>query len=348
MIGAWEGLGLPWVGTSLSSGRNIRDPSGRIRPALMAREVLTSVVDGRVLAHLAADLRVDLIHSHCVWVHPAAAIAGRLSRRPVVVHLHDEAIPGVAQKIRGANVWLATWTIAVSDAVGVALPSWARHRMTVIRHGVDPDVFHPGPRDPVLRAELAAHPDEPVVLVVSRLDPTKGVDEVISAVGLLPPDLGATQLAIVGSERADPLYAASVRTAGHRLLGPRVRFLGQRDDVPSLLRASDVLVVGSNHEGLGLVILEAQASGTPVVAHAVGGVPELIKDDETGLLAGAPDAAHLSSRLAGLLRDPQLRSRIASVARSRALEMHTIDREADEEAALLAGLVGRPVRERQR
>ena len=108
------------------------------------------------------------------------------------------------------------------------------------------------------------------------------------------------------------------------LAGPRVRLLGERHDVPELLRAFDVFVLCSRNEGISNTILEAMASGLPVIASNVGGTPELVEHERTGSLFPAGDAEALASLLAKYRADSGLREAQARNGRRRALEQFSI------------------------
>ena len=173
----------------------------------------------------------------------------------------------------------------------------------------------PAPCDPAaraaLRASLQAHGQRPVAICVGRLIDGKGVDQILRAMAdpTLPPD---ALLWVVGD---GPLRAGLESLRGTLGLDDRVLFLGERDDVPDLMRAADLLVSASRGEGLSNVILEAMAAGLPVVATAVGGTPEVIEDGVSGRLVDPAASGELVHAIAGVLRDPALRSRLAAAAR---------------------------------
>jgi glycosyltransferase involved in cell wall biosynthesis len=220
------------------------------------------------------------------------------------------------------------------------LPEPARNRVTIIPNGVDPVALAPGPADPDVRRELAADPTAPVVLSLSRLVPHKGVDHLVRAVAALPGEQARTQLAIVGATNLDPRFMAHLRALAAELLGPRVRFLGPRKDIAALLRAADVFALASSREGLPLVLLEAQACGTPVVAYpAAGTTLEVVRDGETGLLARQDDVAHLAACIGRVLTDAGLRAHLARAARAQVVSAFTLERQADRQARLLDELV---------
>jgi glycosyltransferase involved in cell wall biosynthesis len=126
-------------------------------------------------------------------------------------------------------------------------------------------------------------------------------------------------LAVVGDVAVGPASAgAAVREEAERLLGDRVRFVGRRDDIPEVQRALDVLVNASVAEPFGRSVLEALASGTPVVATDSGGIPEFVEDGETGVLVPPGDDAALAAALDRVLGDAGLRERLAEGGRAAA------------------------------
>jgi glycosyltransferase involved in cell wall biosynthesis len=122
---------------------------------------------------------------------------------------------------------------------------------------------------------------------------------------------------IVGDGPERPALEAEIRAAG---LLQRVELAGERRDVPQLLEDADVFVLSSRSEGAPLSILEAMAAGLPVVASAVGGVPEIVDDGTTGLLVPPGDAGALAAALERLLADPALRSRLGGAGWERVRE----------------------------
>lgn len=306
----WQAAGLPHQELDLPEHHGVRGGDGR-RPSgpALARELTAVARSSAVIARRAR--RFDLVQSHSLWAHLETAAAGRLARRPVVLDLHDIVSPGTGRRVLGLAARLATLTVANSAATAATLPT--AHASTVIVHpGVDLDRFQPGPADPVLRAELTSDAGAPLVAIIGRVDPNKGVEVVVEALArttATPPP----HLVVIGREQiGDRAHLESLRSRARELLGTRVRFLGPRDDVPAVLRSVDVLVNASRHEPFGRTVLEAQASGTPVVGTDAGGIPEFVADGETGLLVPPFEADALATALARLLGDDALRSRLVT------------------------------------
>jgi glycosyltransferase involved in cell wall biosynthesis len=338
---AWREEGRPHVHFDVPPDRRVRrrGDRGPLSPLLLARELTRTAVNARRIARLASALRIDCIHANAHWSHLEVALGGRLAGLPVVLHLHELTLPGIAGRLRAAAVQIADASVAVSHAVAGCLPEGARSRVSVIHNGVDPIALSPGPADPGLRQELAADPAAPLVLAMCRLAPGKGVDHIIRAVAALSGDLRRTQLAIVGASNLDRGLASQLRALADRLLGARVRFFGPRNDIVTLLRTADVLVQASSREALGLSALEAQACGTPVVAYPAVGTSEIVRDGETGLLARQDDVTHLSACIGRVLTHADLRARLVPEARAQVVAGFTLERQADRQALLLDELV---------
>jgi glycosyltransferase involved in cell wall biosynthesis len=204
-----------------------------------------------------------------------------------------------------------------------------------------------GGADPVRYAPDAAV-SRSGVLFVGRMTPHKGIDRLIQA---LPP---GARLDLVGSTGHDPRlperdYPLLLRRLA---VGRDVRFLGSVSDadLPALYRSAAVLVLPSvehtiygRHirvsELLGLAVLEAMASGTPVVASRVGGVAEIVEDGVTGFLVGPGDTAGLRDRLAQLLGDPALAIRLGQAARQAVLDRFTWQKVAERCLEVYEGLM---------
>jgi D-inositol-3-phosphate glycosyltransferase len=219
-------------------------------------------------------------------------------------------------------------------------------------NGYDADLFRPAPPDPMLRARYA--PDgAPLLLYVGRLVTFKGLDHLLDALALLngvPPEqvLGQDQetrrsgdtehLPPVLPISASPYlilagegpHRASLEARAARLgIADRVRFLGPvpHTDLPALHAVSDLFVMPStDHETFCLAACEAMSCARPVVASNVGGLAEVVRDGETGLLAPPADPAALAERIATLLADAGLRERMGAAGRAWTLEMFTWDK----------------------
>lgn len=336
---SWRALGLAHGPLTTPAERAGRTAAGRPAPRLLFKEAVRTLIGALRIARLARRVGADVIAPNSHWSHLEASLAGRLVRVPVVLHLHEESQPDALGSLRALSIRLATRAVAVSGAVAASVPQADPARIRVVRNGVDLDELRPAPARAGLRSELAADPAAPVVLVACRLDVAKGVDDVLRAVAELPAPWSHVQVAVAGESVLDPDHGQVLRTLGEQLLGQRVRFLGRREDIPDLMRASDVYVLASSLEGLPLGVLEAQAVGCPVVAYPTAGVPEAVEDGRTGLLVSSRSPEGLSLALTQLLSDPALARRLARDAREHVLQHHDLRRQADGLADVLRGVL---------
>jgi glycosyltransferase involved in cell wall biosynthesis len=148
--------------------------------------------------------------------------------------------------------------------------------------------------------------------VVARVEPVKDHETLLGAVSLLQKQGIPANLLIVGDGSESSRLQAMLPALG--LNEQRIRFLGFRTDVPELLHAADIFVLASLQEGLPLAVLEAMGQGMAVAATSVGGVPELISDQENGLLVPPQSPEILAEALAQLIGNPEFRRRIGDAA----------------------------------
>ena len=321
-----------------------RDYEAALRELAVAEECLglhgpTDLVRGvRGLLRAWRQHRPQVVHTHLLAAHLTGRLAAKLADLPVVSTLHgldyaaevrlaNPRISRVKQLIlraaEAASIAVSdTRVVAVSECVARAAHStlWVpRRRIDVIPNAVDTSRFRPDPDDRVaMRASMGVAASTPLILCVGRLTPEKGHETLLRAMHDLRARGDDCQLLLVGE---GPLRPGLERQARELGLGGNVHFMGQRWDVPSLLHAADILALPSLHEGFGLVLAEALASGVPVVASRTGPVPEIVREEETGLLFAPGDSRGLAATLHRLLAAPALRremgcrGRVDAVAR---------------------------------
>lgn len=253
----------------------------------------------------------DLVHTTLFEADLAGRCGARVLRVPVTSSLvsdaygpthyaeHHHLKVRAAQSLDAATARLVsrfhalTATIAGSVAPRLGIPA---DRIEVIPRGRDPQTHpfrSPGWRAEV-RAELGISQATPVVLTVGRLDPPKGLSELLAALPLLTRSHPDLEVLVAGKDgMASQTLRATVRD---RSLP--VRFLGHREDVPRLLSAADVLCMPSLREGMGGVVLEAMAAGCPIVASSIPTFAEVLADGECGRLAPVGDP-HALARAIG-------------------------------------------------
>lgn len=272
-----------------------------------------SVLEAR--SRLRGILRTEPTHAvvcHAPWAYSLFAGTARRAGVRVVLWQHDWA-SGVTMVER--------WARRVPAQLVICNSRWTAASAGVLQPAVPVEVLHgpvahapPQASRAAVRASLDADDSEVVLLTASRLEPWKGHATLLDALSALK-DGPSWRLWIAGGpQRAHERgYLAGLQRQASRLgLADRVRFLGERRDMPDLMAASDLLVQANvNPEPLGVVFAEALLSGLPVVASNLGGTPEIV-DVSCGRFVAAGDSAMLASTIAGLLADPALRARLGA------------------------------------
>ena len=328
---AWRQAGFDAVHLDIPTERDIRDQGHRPTISGIVREGRGGVRVARMIARMVREGGYDAIWANAHWVHSDATLAGRMCRTPVVLHLHEEAVPGLGQWLRAGAVGMANRTVAVSEAVAAGLPALVRHRVRVIPNGVDAAAMSPEPagsadRRHALRAGLGVGDDDIMVFAASRLDPSKRIEDLLTAVRNLGDP--RVRLVVAGTTSAYPEYERRVRAEAEALPAGQAHFCGRRDDMAALFQASDVVMHAGMVEGMPLGLLEAQSCGKPVVAYRVAGVPEAVLHEATGLLATPGDADDLGDALGRLVGDPALRAQMGASARAHVLSHHQLEAQA--------------------
>jgi glycosyltransferase involved in cell wall biosynthesis len=243
---------------------------------------------------------------------PAHSIARacKLTSRPVLVMTRHGEADRTSARLVAAPITdgIIACSTRVRDAFRARHPRYPSRRLIVIENGVDTSS-----RAPVADALASVRkPGHRVVVTVARLDPVKDLGTMIRALATLGDR--KVQLVLVGDGPTREELTALTRDLG---LEERVTFLGFRRDVADILRAADVFALSSISEGMPLAALEAMAAGLPVVATAVGGTPEVVRDGVTGLLVPARDPNAFGAALARVLDDDALRASMGAASRAR-------------------------------
>ncbi len=292
--------------------------------------------DFRALSRLRVAIRAfgaQVVHTHSSKAGIVGRLAARMERVPVVIHsihgfgftplqpLPVRALFFVAEKIA------ARWTdhfIAVSErdlARGVALGLFGRDRVTLIRSGVELGRIRMGGDAAAVRQRLGIPEAAPVVTQIGNFKPQKAPLDFVRMAAEVAMHVPLAHFVMVGEGLLRPQAEALARRLG---IDHKVTFCGWWEDVPGLLAASRVSVMSSRHEGLPRAVVESLAAGVPVVATAVDGTPEVVRDGVNGFLVEAADVAGLARGVVGLLTDRELHERMASAARN-GLEEFDID-----------------------
>jgi glycosyltransferase involved in cell wall biosynthesis len=320
----------PWDRTLKESG---------VRWFALGRRATADVVPFARLARVLRRQRVDVLHAHMFGSNVWGTIVGRAARVPVVV-AHEQTWDYEGRRLRRL---LDGRLIGRHADAFVAVSAADRDRMEALE-GVPADklrvelnayVPRTGARPPArLREELGLDAGTPVVGTAAILRPQKALHVLLDAVARLRVP---AHLAIAGDGACRGDLERRARELG---IASRTHFLGLRDDVDAILAAVDVAAMSSDFEGTPLFAFECMAAGTPLVATAVGGLPDMLEDGRSALLVPRRDPPALAAALDRLLRAPAEREALARAARQR-LERYEIDAVAGRFAALYRELLER-------
>jgi glycosyltransferase involved in cell wall biosynthesis len=268
-----------------------------------------------------------LIHIHSPFHYAAVRWALKWAGLKRVLHIHlDFGMEGLRWALHTPPELIVTCARSLVDSVRRALPPGLQEhqRVEAVPNAVDTGRFAPGDK---LAAKLhvAAPLDRPLVLMLANLAPHKGQETAIRAVALLKQRGIDVTCWLAGLERGgEEAFTGRLRAMIQKLaLGDRVRVLGQRSDAPQLLRAADCFLLPSTSEGLPLSVLEAQASKVPVLAAPTAGIPEVVRDGETGFLIAADDVEGYAHRIQTLLAQPEIGRAVAEAAHAEVVCKHS-------------------------
>lgn len=271
---------------------------------------------------LIRKLDCDLVHTHLLRADLFGGAAARWAGLQVIVstvyavgQYRREKRRKTDRLLDAACASLPTHVVAVSNAVKrdcVDRLGMRSDDVTVIHTGIDP----PGEIDEHAAAELreawGAGDGVPLILTIARLSYEKGLDTLIDAAAVLRRTHPTAKFVVLGEGPDRPLLEERIRSNG---LTDCVALAGFHADVWPAIAAADIICLPSKSEGMPNVLLEAMAVGKPIVATAVGGIPEAVASNMNGLLVPAEDPAALAAALAQLVDDRSLARRLGAAAK---------------------------------
>lgn len=323
---------------------------------------------GRDLAMAADPTDADLVHCHTWYTHLGGLLAQRAYSIPLVITVHslEPLRPWKREQLGGGydlSSWVERTALEAADAV-IAVSMGTRddvlrhfdvppERLHVIHNGIDADFFTVDASTDAL-VRHGVDPTVPYVLFVGRITRQKGIAHLVHAIGRLDPGIGVV---LAAGQPDTPELAAEVEAGVRAAQQGRqnvvwIREMLSRAEIRQLYSHAALFACPSVYEPFGITNLEAMACGRAVVATAVGGIPEVVVDGETGVLVPVefepdepmapadPDrlAAHLATAINALMADPERRAAMGEAGRRRAIENFSWSTIADRTVELYRSL----------
>ncbi len=319
----------------------------------LGREI-SPLDDLRALARMVAlmrRVRPDVVHTHMAKAGTVGRIAARLTGVPIVIHtyhghvFHSYFSPRKTQLFltieralgRATNRIVVVGERQLDEIAGYRVAP--REKLVAIRLGLELERFLDAERHRgTLRRELGLAADTPVVGIVARLVPIKAHEDFFQAAVEIRKTLPSTQFLVVGDGERRAELERLVDGLGLRTA---VRFLGWRQDLPQVYADLDVVALSSRNEGSPVALIEALAAARPVVSTAVGGVPEVVVDGETGVAVPPGDPGALAAAAVDLLQDRQRAERLGARGRQHVYPSYAWTRLVEEMRALYLQELGR-------
>ncbi len=279
--------------------------------------------------------RPDIVHTHTSKAGAVGRVAAWLAGIPVVIHTpHGHIFYGYYGRVMSGIIRLVERALArVTDRIVTLTDRGAQEHMqyriadldkfVTIPSGIVLSVFRTIRANPaVKRKELGLPADGPVIGTVGRLVQIKGHEWLLKAAPRVLAEFPHATFVFLGE---GPLLSQLEKLADGLGISGRVLFLGARQDVPECLATFDLFAFPSLNEGMGRALIEAMAARLPVVATAVGGIPDIVVNGESGVLVPPKDALALADAVCGILRDPGKRRAYGEAAQRRVDERFDVE-----------------------
>lgn len=306
-------------------------------PVHLARYLMSGLSTVRYFRRLLDVQQPDIIHANSVRADIVASLGSLGLKMPVVWHIHDILPPHpISRLVRSvASASPRNKLVAVSKATARAFRGSSKcPPLYVIYNGIDTNLYLPDDGAGIrLCHELGIPADTFVTCMVGQITRRKGQREMVDVFARVVQRVPNAVLLIAGAplfNDDDRLYYEEIASTIAKLgLEANVRLLGSRSDVPALLNAADAVAVNSFREPFALVVVEALATGKPVVAPDIDGFPEIVLDHVTGFVTAARDGAAMADRLCELAANPELRASLGEQGRSNVVASFTTEIQAE-------------------
>lgn len=310
------------------------------------------------LVHVLKEFKPDILHVHSIKMGLLGTLAGRLAGVPSILYSSYGLPKGYKKKRRNWDFLRAdtTWWFArvpslLADLIVTVTPHGLeeefsmrlapRSKYRVIYNAIAPERFENLKHESAEISKYRMGWDAyfPILGTATRLDREKGLEFLLEAVAHLKTAFPDILLIIIGD---GPLRENLLMQSARLNLSNQIRFLGLREDVPTLLRLFDIFVLPSLYEATGIVLAEAMACGKPVITTRVGGLPELIQEGEDGFLVPPGDSVRLAQKISQVARDRDFARRVGERAASKARHLFDMRKMINDYEGLYQTLLKRP------
>jgi len=307
---------LPWKDAMVQT---IRDRGGRVT-CIAAGNNIQLVLKAKAVAAYVKEHKIDLIHSHLPWAGIVSRIAGKLAKIPVLYTEHNkqERYHFATRFMNLATMNWLTRVIAVSEDVEQSIrkhKSPLKAPLQTVLNGVNTEHFNPGAfNGEEVRRQYNIPADAPVIGTIAVFRFQKRLDLWLQIAADIRKEVPATHFILVGDGPLKDQVLAKCEQLG---LQDAVHFTGVQTEVRPYLAAFDLYMMSSIFEGLPIALLEAMASGCAVISTDAGGIKEVIRHEQDGLLCSVDEADKLKTFAVRLMRDKGERERFGAAARTR-------------------------------
>jgi glycosyltransferase involved in cell wall biosynthesis len=293
--------------------------NARIPVFTYSKRGLLDLLLAKKIASMCSENNFDIIHTHDSHAHSAAVLSATIfgNAKPIVVSRRVD--------FPVSNHLFSSWKynhasvkkiISVSEMIQkITAPAIKdKSKLCVIHSGIAVNAYDFIPEENLLRKELSIKPEEKIIGNFSALADHKDYPTFLEVARLLLEAGHPFHFVIAGDGAEEHRIKSFI--SKHQLQS-RIHLLGFRKDIPALMKSLDLFLITSRTEGLGTIVLEAFAAGVPVVATAAGGIPELVEDQKTGLLAGIGHLDALKNAVLRIFADPEQRNTLVNNARQK-------------------------------
>lgn len=291
---------------------------------------ILKIINGiRLLRRAIKDKKIAILHVNSSRSMIYAALVSIFCPKPILWHIRITERDYILDRLLKP---FAIKIIAISKAVASRF-SWMKNqgKIAIIHNGLDLKAFNSFSNLVKVRKAFSLKKNDIVIGTVAMLQPKKGIHILLQAVPLIREDFPQAKFLIVGDDTdSKKHYLQQLRAMTHHFREDKnITFAGFRKDIPELMSALDIFVLPSLIEPFGRVLLEAMAAAKAVVASKVGGIPEIVADEETGILVLPGDSKKLADAIIRLIQDSSLREQMGRKGRKRVEELFSIEKNVE-------------------